>query len=85
MVDIPLAMAVGLRVNTLMIKSMGMECTRGQMVESTKATGKMVNNMDLASTRSLQGTVFKQDLVNGKKVLGSNGSSLNSTKIRNLN
>ena len=46
LVDIPLAMAVGLRVNTLMIRSMGMECIHGQMVESTRATGKMVNNMD---------------------------------------
>ena len=85
LVDIPLAMAADLRVNTLMIKSMGMEYTRGQMVESTRATGKMVNNMDWASTRSLQGTVSKQDLVNGKKVPESNGSSLNSIKIKNLN
>ena len=44
LVDIPLAMAVGLRVNTLMTKSMGMECTHGQMEESTRATGKKVNN-----------------------------------------
>ena len=45
LVDIPLAMVVGLRVNTLMTKSMGMECTHGQMEESTRATGKKVNNM----------------------------------------
>ena len=45
LVDIPLAMAVGLRVNTLMTKSMGMEYTHGQMEESTRATGKKVNNM----------------------------------------
>ena len=85
LVDIPLAMAVGLRVYTLMTKSMGMEGTHGQMEESTRATGKKVNSMGSASTQSLPGTPSRKDLVIGKKAHGSNGLSLNSTKTRSLN
>ena len=45
LVDIPLATDGDLRDNTLTTKSMGMESTNGQMVESTKATGKKGSSM----------------------------------------
>ena len=45
LVDIPLVMDGNLRDNTMTTKSMGMESTHGQMVESTRATGRKGNNM----------------------------------------
>jgi hypothetical protein len=58
--------------NILMIKKKGMVTFIGQMVENTKADGKMVNSMELVYIH-LQ--VEKQSRENGKMEKDFNGST----------
>lgn len=71
-------MAVCTRVNTVTIKSMDLEYTNGQTVESMQATGTEVNNTDSAHTTSQERT--KRSMVSGKMVVGSTGLHLKRSK-----
>ena len=62
-------MAVLMKVNTCMIRSMGMEYTSGQMGEFTLETGRKVSNMALGNMQSKPRVAYKGATVSGTKEL----------------
>ena len=62
-------MAVLMKVNTCMIRSMGMEYTGGQMGGFTLETGRKVSNMVLGNMQSKPRVAYRGATVSGTKVL----------------
>ena len=62
-------MAVLTKVNTYLIRSMGMEYTDGQMGEFIPETGRKVSNMALGNMQSKPRMAYRDATVSGTKEL----------------